>query len=305
MKLFLKRVVCGIVIGIGAVLPGVSGGIIAVSMGLYEGMIRAINGFFSAIRKNFLFLLPIGIGGVIGVGATVLGLTRVLELYETAVLALFCGLVLGTIPSLYDEARGDDRFKKRYVVSAVLGLSMILLFALLESRVTTNEKVTELTVLTAILAGAVISVGVVIPGISSSFLLIYLGWYMAFLKAIESIDIKLIFFLCVGFGLMALLLIRIVAYMLKRHHATSFFAIIGFVVGSVALIIPSVLQGLSWSTPLLFFAGLAISVLEGYYKARREAKKAAAAAEAALEEAQLAPVLPDEPSAEDETQGQA
>lgn len=297
MKLFLKRVFCGMIIGVGAVLPGVSGGIIAVSMGLYEGMIKAISGFFSAIKANFLFLLPIGIGGVLGVGATVLGLSRVLELYETAVLALFCGLVLGTIPSLFDEARGDERFKKRYVVSAVLGLGLILLFALLESRVGTNEKVTELGVVTAILAGAVLSIGVVIPGISSSFLLIYLGWYMAFLNAVKTIDIKTIFFLCVGFGLMALLLIKIVGYMLKRHHATSFFAIIGFVIGSVALIIPSVVEGLSWTTPLLFFAGLAISVLEGYYKARRAALSSAAAAEAALEEAQQLQGLPDDEAA--------
>ena len=66
MNLFLSKILAGFVIGAGAIIPGLSGGILAVSMGLYQPTIEAITGFFKAPKKNFNFLLPLGIGGVIG-----------------------------------------------------------------------------------------------------------------------------------------------------------------------------------------------------------------------------------------------
>ncbi len=291
MKEFFRKVFCGIVIGVGCVLPGVSGGIMAISMGLYEGMISAISGFFKAVKRNFLYLLPLGIGGAVGLVLTSNVLSIFLEKNEASVMALFAGLVLGSLPSLFLEAKGEDRFKKRYAVAAVCGLLFVLAFGFLESSVTTNESVAAFTPVTAIIAGAVLSIGVVIPGASSSFLLIYMGLYAALLDAMAGImnislllreglssalskmgsSIVTLMMVAVGFGAVALLLIKLVNAALKRYHALSYFAILGFVIGSVALVMPNIIRGLTWFTPVLFLAGLLLSIFEGYMRARKAA----------------------------------
>lgn len=269
MKQFFYRILAGLVIGVGAILPGVSGGIIAVSLGLYERMVSAVSGFFRSMRKNALFLLPIGIGGVIGLLLTSNVLKVFIERNEATVLALFSGFVLGNVPWLFLEAKGEKKFRKRYMLALVGGLVFVLMFALFELGATGPESESPLPPLLAIVAGAVLAVGVVIPGISSSFLLIYMGMYASVLTAIARVDIPMLFFAGVGFVAMGFGIIKLVNWMLKKHHALSYFAIIGFVVGSVALVVPRVIEGLSWTSPFLFVIGLAVSVFQGFLKARR------------------------------------
>lgn len=295
---------CGLVIGVGGVLPGVSGGIMAISMGLYERMMDAIGHFFSAIRKNIAFLLPIAIGGGLGILLTSNALSVVLETYEAPVLALFMGMVLGSIPDLFVEARADGGFRKRHVVALICGLAFVLLFALGESSVTDNSTAGDLNILTSLIAGGVLSIGVVIPGVSSSFLLIYIGLYNAVLSTIAGVmDLSILFtqglgaalqnlgnqivpllFMILGFALVAMMIIKGVNIMLKRHHALSYAAIIGFVIGSVALIAPRMLAGFHWTCVPLFAAGLAVSLLECRAHAKHRALDAAAAALASAPE---------------------
>ncbi len=298
MKDFFYRMVCGLVIGIGGVLPGVSGGIMAISMGLYEKMMSAIGHFFTGIRKNIAFLLPIVLGGGIGILLTSNALKVVLETYEGPVLALFCGLVLGSLPDLVVEAKGGGGgFGKRHVVALICGMAFVLLFALGESSVSTNAEVGGLNILTSLIAGGVLSIGVVIPGVSSSFLLIYIGLYNAVLSAIAGVmDLSILFsqgvgaalenlgnqivpllFMIIGFAIVALLIIKGVNAMLKRHHALSYAAIIGFVIGSVALIAPKMFVSFHWSCIPLFALGLVVSLAECRAHAKRRALDLAAA----------------------------
>lgn len=298
MKEFFYRMACGVIIGIGCVLPGVSGGIMAVSMGLYERMVAAISGFFRAVKKNIVFLLPLGIGGGVGILLTSNVLKLVIERYEGVLLALFAGLVIGSIPGLVDEARGPEKRKFRVRDGAAMfcGLAFVLLFALAESGVTTNERTGELNIVTALIAGGVLSVGTVLPGISSSFLLIYIGLYGGVLNALAGIfDLRTLFseglmaamtelsrqivpliFMTIGFALVALALVLLVNRALKKHHTISYYAIIGFVVGSIALILPSIIGGFSWLSIPFFLVGVGVCLLQFFLK-RRMAKKAAAA----------------------------
>lgn len=269
MKQFFYRILAGLVIGVGAILPGVSGGIIAVSLGLYERMVSAVSGFFHSARKNALFLLPIGIGGALGLLLTSNVLKVFIERNEASVLALFSGFVLGNVPWLFLEAKGEKKFRKRYMLALVGGLVFVLMFALFELGAAGAGSEAPLSPLLAIVAGAVLAVGVVIPGISSSFLLIYMGMYASVLTAIARVDIPMLFFAGVGFVAMGFGIIKLVNWMLKKHRALSYFAIIGFVVGSVALVVPRVIEGLSWTSPFLFVIGLAVSVFQGFLKARR------------------------------------
>lgn len=291
MKDFFYRMICGCIIGIGGVLPGVSGGIMAISMGLYEKMMSAIGHFFSDIKKNFSYLLPVAIGGGVGILLTSNVLKAVLERYEAPVLALFCGFVLGSIPSLLTEVKAEGGFRKRHAVAAICGLAFVLLFAVGESSMVDNSTVGNLDMLTALIAGGVLSIGVVIPGVSSSFILIYFGLYNAVLATIAGVmDFSILFSdglgaaiahlgkqlvpllcMCAGFAAVALLLIKGVNRMLKKHHSISYAAIVGFVIGSVILILPKVFSGFHWTCIPLFLGGLAVSLLECRARAKRAA----------------------------------
>jgi len=288
LKSILNRIICGIALGIGGVLPGVSGGILAISLGIYEKMMLAIGTLFHKFRENFRYLLPLGIGGVIGIllGSNVLSM--LISRYEAQLISLFTGLVLGSLPELFSQVRLDGpRIKIKHVVAALLGLGVVLLFALGESTVVGNAQVSELTIPGALLAGAVLSVGTIIPGISSSFILVYLGLYPAVIATIASVmDLKTlatsgfsaalntfaVHFLPLlamagAFALVSIGIIKLVNRMLKRHHATSYGAVIGFVLGSVALVVPNMLPKATWDCALFLLVGLALSLLQ--YRAKK------------------------------------
>lgn len=114
MKLFWNKVLAGFVIGAGAIIPGLSGGILAVSMGLYQPTIEAVTGFFKKPKENFKFLLPLAIGGVIGFLIFLMLIDSLFADFQTEIICLFLGLVIGSIPSFLKEAKGDAAtFKKR------------------------------------------------------------------------------------------------------------------------------------------------------------------------------------------------
>lgn len=131
MNLFLSKILAGFVIGAGAIIPGLSGGILAVSMGLYQPTIEAITGFFKAPKKNFNFLLPLGIGGVIGFVVFMFLIDSLFAKYQTEVVCLFMGLVIGSIPSFLKEANGDEPFKKTNWLYIILGFAFAITLVLL------------------------------------------------------------------------------------------------------------------------------------------------------------------------------
>ena len=269
MRVFLLRVIQGVAIGVCAILPGVSGGVLAVTMDLYERMVKALRSFFRDVRANFLFLLPIFIGGVIGVLGASNSLKLFFDNHYGPVTVLFCGFVLGNLPWLLIEARGERRDIARNILSLIAGLAFILAVAYFESTLTSNEVAAFLSPKKALLAGAVLAVGIIVPGVSASFLLLYMGTYSAILTAIAHVDLSTLFYVGIGFLLAAALLIGLVDRMLSKYHALSYFAIIGFSLGSVAIVIPSVIPHLTWICPFLFVVGLALSVTMGYFKARK------------------------------------
>lgn len=276
------KILCGAAVGVGFVLPGVSGGVIAISMGLYERMLSAIKQMltfsWSKIKESFLFLLPIGIGGAVGVLLTSNVLKLVIEQHEAEVLALFCGFVLGSIPTLFEETRegrlknGRMAIRAKDVLLMVGGFLFAVLFGLLDTSATAEAAAVaghRLPPLLGLFAGAVLSIGVVIPGLSSSFLLVYLGLYRAILVAIAELYIPTLFFAAVGFGVAALLLVLLMHRLLERHHTASYFAIIGVAVGSMVLILPQILKGFTFLCIPLLLIGAAVGLAQSVWQIRR------------------------------------
>lgn len=296
MKSILYRAICGVVLGIGGVLPGVSGGILAISLGIYEKMLHAIGTLFHDFKRNVRYLLPLGIGGVLGILLTSNVLSLLIARYEVQLLSLFTGLVLGSLPDLFKEVRLDGpKIQGKHIIAALLGLGFVMLFALGESNVAGNAEATALSIPGALIAGAVLSFGTIIPGISSSFILVYLGLYPAVVATIASVldfrslassglagvfqtlgaHILPLLAMVGAFGLVSILIIKLVNRMLRRHHATSYAAVIGFVLGSVGLVLPNIVQRFTWACPLFFLAGLGLSLLEQRFQQKRDATSSA------------------------------
>jgi putative membrane protein len=298
LRSFIYRLVCGIFIGFGSVLPGVSGGILAISLGIYEKMMLAIGNFFRSLKANIKYLLPLVIGGGVGILLTSNVLDMIFVKYEAQMLSLFTGLVLGSLPELYGEVTlGGQKIKWKHVIAAALGLAFVLLFALGESSVAKGTTVSKLTIPGALTAGLVLSFGTVIPGISSSFILVYMGLYPAVISTIAGVlDLSTLaehglgaaiaqlgdtivpfLVLAASFGVVSLLIIKLVNRMLARHHSASYAAVIGFVIGSVVIILPSINAKFTWACPVFFVAGLALSYLEFRFKEKMTGQKPAAA----------------------------
>ena len=256
----LLHLVVGFVIGIGGILPGVSGGVMAVSLGLYKPIIDALAGFFKAPIRNTLFLAPIGIGAALGLLLGSIALDGVMDSYYTQVMFLFLGLVAGGIPSFLKEAN-QRGFKPRYLIATVCGALIASTLLLLDKEASGSAEAGSLMPLEALISGAILSIGTVIPGISTSFILMYLGWYKPAMAAVANFELVTLAFMGIGAVGFALLTIKAARWFFDRFYSYAYYGVLGFLIISAILIFPGFSGG--WMTVLDI--GLAAAGLAGAY----------------------------------------
>ena len=262
---FFLHLAVGAVIGIGGVLPGVSGGVMAVSLGLYRPMIDAIAGFFKAPRKNFFFLLPIGLGAALGFFLGAVALAGLMRRWYDEVIWIFLGLVVGGVPGFVREAN-ERGFKKRYLLATAAGAAVASLLLIFERDPSGAADVARLmAALTlptpqaqAMISGAVVAVGTVIPGISTSFILMYLGWYRAMMDALANLDVTTVLFLALGAGGCFVLTVKAARWLFDRFHGYAYYAVLGFLIVSAALIVPELAPGVELLVSLVLAALAAV-----------------------------------------------
>lgn len=233
MNLFAYRLLCGFLIGVGCILPGVSGGVMAVSFGLYEPMLNAVTGFFRNTRRHTAFLLPLTIGGGVGMLLTANGLAAAISRWETPMMYLFLGLILGGIPALWRDAA------KHYRPGVLWGLlpgAMLLATLLITGEPT---QISNLSPIQWTLAGGIYALGTVIPGLSASFLLIRLGWYAPVLEAFSGFSFTQLLAFAAGFGLVTLLTLKAVQQLFARKPGMAAVGVLGLLAASVLPAIPA------------------------------------------------------------------
>lgn len=259
---FISRLFAGAVIGVGGILPGVSGAVMAVSFGIYRPMLDAIAGLRRNFRTGFFFLLPIGVGGVIGMMSGALLLDWLIACYMVPLMFLFIGLIGGGIPAFLREAN-EDGFKISYLLAVGGGALLASLLLFLEPAYPTiTGQVTVLTPVQSMIAGAIIAVGAIIPGISTSFILIYLGWYAAVLAAISGLQIMTLIYFGLGAVVFAGLTIKLVRWLFSRYRGYAYYAVLGFLFVSIILIFPGFSgDGMLFISLLLMIAGFIAAFL--------------------------------------------
>lgn len=293
MNLLLSKLIAGFVIGAGAIIPGLSGGILAVSMGLYQPTIEAVTGFFKAPKKNFKFLFPLGVGGVIGLVVFMFLIDRTFSKFKTEVIALFLGLVIGSLPSFFKEANDGKPFKKSYIIFAVIGFAFA--FSLVLFDVFTGEgsggQARELTPFYAALAGAIIMMGIVLPGVSTSFILINLNIYESFINVFTKFfsdpwhNLVLALFAGLGILIVAVPMLFLVRKVLLKYHCQSFYFLFGVLVATlVGCVIQEVqrnIGGIEALRVIIIIALFVIGIIASYFMDKATQKLKLQAQEAA------------------------
>ncbi|MEG1520488.1 MAG: DUF368 domain-containing protein [Clostridia bacterium] len=251
---FLNNFFAGSAIGIANVIPGLSGGSIAVILNKYERLIGIISNFLpniknknkQALKDDILFAIPLILGLVVGILLFSIVLKYLLENYRIITLFAFIGLIAGTIPMMIKTANKNGKPTKLQFIPFILTLAFALVLAFLKiSNIanTTQMVIASLdfqTVLILLVFGFLAAGAMIIPGISGSLVLMLLGGYTAILNAISglmSADFLSNFLTLIPFGigcLVGLFFFSIIINLcLKKSYTATYYGILGFVIGSI------------------------------------------------------------------------
>ena len=237
---WLIRLIKGAVVGMGFIIPGLSGGAFAVIVGIYEPMIR----FFANIRKEFvknlLFFIPVGVGML----ASIVLVSRVLgyffESAEIPLLWFFIGCVLGTLPSLFQKAGEKGRRPKHVAIAIASGALMCAALFFLYQHTQGMEQVESgsESVFTWLLVGGIFGLSAIVPGLSSTTLIVLMGLYGALMQGFGSLDLRVVLPIVAGVGVGFLLLSKLFNKLFDRAYAGFYHFILGLVIASTVMIIP-------------------------------------------------------------------
>lgn len=260
-----RRFVAGLWMGMGCITPGVSGGMLAVSMGLYEPMLAAVGSFFAHPAQSLRFVWPIALGGVCGVALTGKLLQALVTAQPALVSLFFLGLVAGGVPQLWHEAAPRSMTGRTWA-ALLMGAGVMGALALLEARAP-QDAMGVLGPWQYALCGVIIAVGSIVPGISTSFVLLYLGWYAPLLAVLAALELHAILFVGAGFVLAAGMTVWLVRQCLRRAREMTYACVLGFLLCSMVLIVPPMQPGGD-----LVYKGLVLvaGIVVSYWINRRE-----------------------------------
>ncbi len=237
---WVVRFLKGIMVGVGFITPGLSGGVLAVVFGIYEPMIRFLGNLKHKFIQNVLFFLPIGVGGIIGVVAFSAVVDIAFTYYPALFTWLFIGFIAGTFPSLFKTAGKEGRKWWHWAMLAAFTFGTLLLMRWMESMHTVQLQPSTFNWL---LSGALIGLGVVVPGMSPSNFLIYLGLYQPMAAGLRMLDLGVAIPLAVGGILVVFSLAKLISWLFNKYYAVMYHFILGVVVGSTLAIVPSGVVG--------------------------------------------------------------
>ena len=280
MKKNIMLVIKGFIMGIANIIPGVSGGTLALILGIYEEFIGAISHLFSNLKKNICFLIPIAIGMVLAI----LSLSHVIDYsykhFPIPTCLFFVGLVLGGIPMLLNKVKGKKETKKisSYIIF-LLTFALVIVMACSDLIFGEGLKVSFnnmnlISYILLFLVGVVAAATMVIPGVSGSLVLMLLGYYYPVIAVIKeftkfkNLGENIIILGIFGIGILVgiVLISKLIEFLFKKYEVKTYFGVLGFILSSViAIPLSTLLEGsLVFSIPQiligLIFATLGIGI---------------------------------------------
>lgn len=250
---FITDIIKGMVIGVANIIPGVSGGTMMVSMGIYPKLISAVNNLFKEFKKSFMTLLPIIIGMGLGIGIFSFIIPYCLTSFPLQTSLCFIGLILGGVPFIIAPAK-ESLTKENKKLSYPHVIAFVLLFALAVVMAFLNDSQTHASDLTLsfvvvikmFFIGAIVAATMIVPGVSGSLVLMLLGFYTGiietirdFLHALLSFDVTTLMNtlgILIPFGIGVLvgiaLVTKLINFLFERFPSITYSAILGLIVAS-------------------------------------------------------------------------
>lgn len=250
---FIKEVSKGLIIGIANIIPGVSGGTLAVAMGIYDKIISAITHLLKKPKQSITTLMPYGIGALIGI----IGLSFIIEglfvRYPLPTNLFFIGLILGSVPMLYKKVK-YEKMHKGYIVSFIMTFILVIGLSLVKGNqsIQNDLELNVIGVIKIFLVGIIASATMVIPGVSGSMILTIIGYYLPIIERINQIIKALITFdvlqaiqyslilipFILGVVIGIFIIAKLIEYLLKKAQTFVYWAILGLVISSpIAILI--------------------------------------------------------------------
>lgn len=238
----------GAIIGSSMMIPGVSGGTMAIILGIYKDLIHAVSNIRKEFKKSFFLLLEVCIGAGIGFLLFSRVMSWLLDKFELPTMYFFIGAVIGGIPLLVKQSNIDKSNKRVLVsgiISAILGAALVL--SLAKSSISFDASLDIRVILMQLVTGLIIAIALVLPGISTSHMLLILGMFQAVMHAAEKPWDNIPFILCLGISVVigVFLITKPLEFAMNRFPQITYLAIIGFVAGSVINVFPGWPSGIS------------------------------------------------------------
>lgn len=230
----------GMVIGIANIIPGVSGGTMAVVLNIYDKLISSVSEILKDWKKNLIFLLPIGIGAGTGIVLFSKLIKTLLENKPIPTNFFFIGLILGSIPMIRKKAL-ESKFKASSIIPFAITFGVLIALAVIMPPETNATIIRDLTVnsfIQLLLAGIIGASAMVVPGISGSFILLLIGLYTTAITAVAEFNIPLLIPIALGAIIGLIFTTKVIDKLLSRFPQPTYFAILGLVIGSVFPIYP-------------------------------------------------------------------
>ena len=250
---WIKRILYGVLIGVASIAPGISGGTIAIALGFYESLINAVADLLKHFKKNFLYLLPYGIGALVSMAALSVVINFFFIRFPLPTSTLFIGFILGTLPFIRGKFRQslemtyEGRRKASHVITMAIFFLIVLIPLFFKGSIgQVNLSGDFLSVLSLVGVGVIAAATLVIPGLSGTMILTAIGYYKpllsiasTFVTALVSLNLsaaleQLIFIVPLGIGVIAgaFLLAKLVSFLFRTIPSYVYAAITGLIIAT-------------------------------------------------------------------------
>lgn len=257
--------VSGVIVGSSMLIPGVSGGTMAIILGIYDKLLHSVSHIKSEFKASAVFLLKFCLGAGVGILLLSRVVLTLFEFYEIQMRFFFSGVIVGSVPMLFKRAGVSLKWRKAQLVSCVLPIASGLFICVILSSIPTGlialEGFSLKSLMILLVAGVVVAVALILPGISVSHILLILGLYELVLKAVGELDIKILLPLFLSVFVSTLIFTSFIERLLNESPKLSYLFITGFVLASLTEVLPhNMPMGITLIVSvILFFMGFLIS----------------------------------------------
>lgn len=231
--LFIK----GIIIGIGKIIPGVSGSMLAISMGIYQRLIDSINNFFKDIKNNSIFLFKIGFGVLISIIFFSKIILNCLNNYYIITMFFFIGLIMGG----FEDIKKEVKYTNNKIIFITIILTLILGMINIDNKIDIENNF--MNFLYFILVGFIDALTMVIPGISGTATLMMIGAYDKLMMTFSNLinftlfndNFMIMLPFCIGMFVGIILTVKLINYLFNNYKDNTYSSIIGFSISAILL----------------------------------------------------------------------